>query len=237
MTWRVPPFDRAALAAETHVRATYAPRGIVIAGSIVRGEAGPTSDLDVFVIHDEPWRLREQRWFEGVPTEVFVNPPDRVREYFTNEHAEGRPGTAHMLVTGEPLPPIDPIVQTLIDEAKGWLARPLEPTAAQLESMRYGAVDGLDDARDVAHDPAAAQLVLAGVVEHIITYAFWRARRFQPRRKATLTALAELDPDAAELVRRWATGAEPLATVTELARHVLGVDSFFAWSSGRDPVR
>jgi predicted nucleotidyltransferase len=235
MTWRVPPFDRAALAAEAHVRATYAPRGIVIAGSIVRGEAGPSSDLDIVVIHDAPWRLREQLWFEGVPAEVFVNPPAQIREYFASEHAEGRPCTAHMLATGEPLAPIDPIVSQLVDEAKAWLVRPLEPTAAQLESMRYAAVDSLDDARDVAQDPAAAQLLLADTVKHIIAYAFWRARRFQPRRKATLMALAEIDPEAAELVRRWAVSGQALQTVEELAHHVLGVDTFFAWSSGRDP--
>ena len=56
-----PPFDQAVAELEAHVRATWQPLGILIAGSIVRGEAGPTSDLDVFVIHDQPWRLRAQR--------------------------------------------------------------------------------------------------------------------------------------------------------------------------------
>jgi predicted nucleotidyltransferase len=44
MTWRVPPFDAAVDEIERHVRATYQLHGFVIAGSIVRGEAGPTSD-------------------------------------------------------------------------------------------------------------------------------------------------------------------------------------------------
>lgn len=61
MTWRVPPFDRALVELEAYVRATWKPIGILVAGSIVRGEAGPTSDLDVFVVHEAPWRLREQR--------------------------------------------------------------------------------------------------------------------------------------------------------------------------------
>src|SRR5678816_3468483 len=95
MTWRVPPFDRAIAELEVYVRATYAPIGIVVAGSIVRGEAGPNSDLDVFVVHDQPWRRREQRWVEGVPVELFVNPPQQVRRYFVNGHADGCPDTAH----------------------------------------------------------------------------------------------------------------------------------------------
>jgi len=84
-----------------YVRATYAPIGIVIAGSLVRGEGGPTSDLDVFVVHAEPWRLRDQRVFAGVPAELFVNPAAQVRRYFASEHERARPCTAHMFATGE----------------------------------------------------------------------------------------------------------------------------------------
>lgn len=105
MTWRVPPFDQAIAELEAHVRATWQPLGIVIAGSIVRGEAGPTSDLDLYVVHDQPWRLRAQRRFAGVPAELFVSPPAQIRRYFASEHADGQPSTAHMFATGELLGP------------------------------------------------------------------------------------------------------------------------------------
>jgi predicted nucleotidyltransferase len=239
MTWRVPPYDQAIVELVTYVRTTYSPRGIVVSGSIVRGEAGPTSDFDVFVVHDQPWRVREQRRFGGTPAELFVNPPAQVRRYFASEHERGRPSTAHMLATGEPIPPIDPVIGELIREAREWLGRPIAPTPAQLEALRYGAVDTLDDARDVIDgDPAAAILLLADVVQQIIEYAFWRAGRFQPRRKARLTALAALDPDAAALVGQWASGAgrDALAIIEALAQRVLGVDTFFEWSSQREPV-
>src|SRR5258706_16463159 len=128
----MPPFDRAADELGAYVRATYAPIGIVISGSIVRGEAGPASDLDVFVVHDQPWRLREQRRFAGVPAEMFVNPPDRIRQYFANEHRDGRPSTTHMFATGERLPPVPPVIDELVREARAWLAKPLEPTPEDL---------------------------------------------------------------------------------------------------------
>jgi len=239
MTWRVPPVDEAVAALISHVRATFSPRGIVVAGSIVRGEAGPTSDLDVFVIHDEPWRIREQRRFAGIPAELFVNPPAQIRRYFASEHEHGRPSTAHMFVTGEPIAPVEPIVGELVDEARAWLARPITVSPAQLEAMRYGAVDVLDDARDaIDRDPAAAHLLLADAVREIVAYVFWRERRFQPRRKHLVAALAAVDPTAAALVQRWtsATAHEALAIVEALARHALGVDTFFAWSSEREPV-
>jgi hypothetical protein len=67
---------------------------------IVRGEAGPTSDLDVFVIHDEPWRIREQR---RLPVcRLSCSSTRRGRSaVLRREHARGRPSTAHMFATGE----------------------------------------------------------------------------------------------------------------------------------------
>lgn len=239
MTWRTPAVDAAVTALVDHVRVTYAPRGIVVAGSIVRGEAGPTSDLDVFVIHDEPWRIRDQRRFAGIPVELFVNPPAQIRRYFASEHARGRPSTAHMFATGEPIAPVEPIVGELVDEARAWLARPIDVSPAQLEAIRYGAVDVLDDARDVAdRDPASARLLLADAVRCIVEYIFWREGRFQPRRKHTLAALAAVDPTAAALLERWAsaTDRDALPCVEALARHALGVDTFFAWSTERETV-
>jgi hypothetical protein len=90
----------------------------------------------------------------------------------------------------------------------------------------------------IDRDPAAAQLLLGDTVRQIIAYVFWRAGRFQPRRQAAVAALAELDPAAAALVRRWAAASagDGLAIVEALARQVLGVDTFFAWSSEREPV-
>jgi hypothetical protein len=144
-----------------------------------------------------------------------------------------------MLATGEVLGPPHPVVDELVREAREWLARPLAFTAAQLAAQRYGAVDAIDDARDViTGDPVAGHLLLASAVSSIIAHAFLGRLRFQPPRKRAVAALAELDPVAGELVRRWATqsGPDELATVEALARRVLGVDTFFDWTSDLDPV-
>jgi hypothetical protein len=240
MTWRRDPYGRAADEVVAYVSETYAPIGIVIAGSIVRGESGPTSDLDVFVVHDEPWRVREQRRFNGVPAEIFVNPAAQVRRYFENEHGDGMPCTAHMFATGEVIEPSAPLLGELVAEARAWLARPLEVSEASLVQRRYGVVDTLDDARDVSGtDPAAAALLLAEAVRSIIAYGFWSRRKFQPRRKALVGALAAIDERAATLVRRWQQASdlpEAQLAVEELATHVLGVSTFFPWTSAREPV-
>src|SRR6185503_19704320 len=109
--------------------------------------------------------------------------------------------TAHMLATGELLDGADEIMTTLIAEARTWLATPIELTPAELASKRYGAVDTLDDARDVVDsDPAMAALLFAEAIREIAAYAFWSRRLFQPRRKDLVRALAAIDPVAAEHV-------------------------------------
>jgi hypothetical protein len=236
MSWRVAPFDRAVDEADAFIRATWKVHGIVVAGSIVRGEAGLTSDLDVFVVHAEPWRVRVQKRFAGVPAELFVNPPDRIRGYFKSEHAAGRPGTAHMFTTGIVLPGADEIVAELVTEARAWLARPIELTPAELTSKRYAAVDMLDNARDMINaDPTVAQLLLADAVQQTIEYAFWKRALFQPRRKDLLRALHDVDPIAVGLVRAFTSADhdDSLQIAIALANHVLGVDTFFEWESDR----
>src|SRR5262249_19229805 len=151
------------------------------------------------------------------------------RRYFEREHADARPCTAHMFATGEVIGS-HPVIDELVREARAWLARPIESTEAALVRRRYGAVDLLDDARDVVdRDPAGAALLLAEAVRDIVAYAFWRRGVFQPRRKDALSELAKIDAAAAALVGTWSTstGHAALETALALARHVLGVDTFF----------
>jgi len=98
------------------------------------------------------------------------------------------------------------------------------------------AVDTLDNARDMIEaDPAMSQLLLAAAVQQIIEYAFWKRAMFQPRRKDLLRALHEVDPVAVDQVRAFiaARGNESLEIAIALANRVLGVDTFFEWTSDR----
>ena len=58
---------------------------------------------------------------------------------------------------------------------------------------------------------------------------------FQPRRKQLVTELAKIDPIAAARVRTFtaSTGRDAFRAVISLANHVLGVDTFFEWTSDR----
>ncbi|MFO7631557.1 MAG: nucleotidyltransferase domain-containing protein, partial [Caldilinea sp.] len=130
------PFDEALRSAATDVLAHYDPIAIIAAGSILRGQGGPTSDIDLYVLHHAPFRQRLQRRYNGVPFEIFINPPQQVRRYFEEEHAAARPITAHILTTGAVVLDCDPIVRTLREEAAVWLAKPPAPAADSLRWWR-----------------------------------------------------------------------------------------------------
>src|ERR1051325_451907 len=118
------PFATALRDAMKFITDEFEPVGVVATGTIVRGTAHASSDLDLYVVHEAPYRRRVQRFFNGVPAEIFVNPPAAVRRYFEEEHHDGRRLTAHMLVTGVVVFQDGPIIDELRKEARDWLARP-----------------------------------------------------------------------------------------------------------------
>ncbi len=229
------PYASALHAAVDAVLATYDPIGIVAAGSILRGQGGPTSDIDLYVLHAAPFRQRLQRRYEGVPFEIFINPPEQVRRYFAEEHAAARPITAHILTTGFVVLDRDLILQDLRTEAATWLNTPPAPGDDALLWRRYLIADELDNARDVVEsDPACASLILHSAVSRLVEYAFLARGQNLPRQKALVAALAALDPEAGATVRAFYAAADASARLelaTQLAQHLTGAVAFFTWDS------
>ena len=215
------------------------PLGIIATGSILRGEAGPTSDWDLLLIHAEPRRRRLQRRFDGVPTELFINSPASLRSFFAEGHRTLRPSTAHMLTTGFVVLDRDPVVDELMAEAAAWLAKPPEADEHALVYRRYGVVDTLDNARDVRTvDPANARLLLNRAVDDMLTYVFWAQSRRLPRAKAFMATLTAMAPETARLAQRYfASGDldEALDLAEQLARQTVGETGFFEWSGPWEP--
>lgn len=235
-----PRYADALKAAVEAVLAHYSPVGIIAGGSILRGQGGPTSDIDMYVIHQAPFRQRLQRIYNGVPFEIFVNPPQQVQRYFAEENQAARPITAHLLSTGMVLLDRDPVVAALRAEAAQWLATPPNPSPESLRFQRYMIVDLLDNARDlVQSDAANTDLLLHQVAQSLVEYTFRAANRPLPRLKQMLSALAEVDAAGASLAQRYyaAKSTEVRLIVAERwARHLLGVTGFFEWDSEPDPV-
>jgi hypothetical protein len=214
--------------------------GIVVSGTIIRGTPSPTSDLDIYAIRRKAERQRTQRWFNGVPAEIFVNPPDRVRGYIAREHQEARPITAHMLATGHCVLAEDPVVEELRTLAREMLSTPPDVPAQRRIGLRYGAATRFEDATDSASvDPEAARMIMGHAVRDMVHVWFLEAGQFIPRDKDLLTALQAQAPELGTLVRQFYRSPsldEALALAHEIADRTIRTYGFFEWESGPEPT-
>jgi hypothetical protein len=232
------PYANALRAATAYILDAFRPHAIVACGTIIRGNPGPTSDLDLYVIHDQPWRQRVQKFFAGVPAEIFVNPPPRIERYFAEERASGRPMTAHMLATGYIMLDRQGEAARLKELARQVLRQPPDPTGDALMWQRYGTALVYEDAVDIAEiDPENARLLLGKAVQDMLDYAYLNANRNIPRQQEIITGLAALNPELERLTRAFfqtTAIAEQVDLAGRIADLTLGARGFFEWESARN---
>jgi predicted nucleotidyltransferase len=215
-------------------------QGIVVSGTILRGNPAPSSDLDIYVIRRELQRQRVQKFFNGVPAEIFINPAKKVLDYFEDEARDARPITAHMLSTGFTILDCDGVMAGLQTQARQILQTPPDPGAETLTTARYMAATRYEDATDIAGTrPEAARMILGLAVHDMIQYHFLADHRFVPRDKDLLDALATWDITLGALVRRFysaATLEEALAAAEQIADRTIATRGFFEWESTPEAV-
>jgi predicted nucleotidyltransferase len=131
-----PSYDLALREAVAFILEQFEVYGIIVSGSIIRGNPHPSSDFDLVVIHAQPERQRLQRLFRHVPTEIFLNPPKTIRRYFEDEQKEGKPSTAHMLATGFVILDRDPVVNELREQAQELIGAPPPPPPKNPDTKR-----------------------------------------------------------------------------------------------------
>jgi hypothetical protein len=216
------------------------PVGIIATGTIIRGTAHASSDLDIWVVHLEPHRRRIQRFFGGVPTEIFINPPSAVRAYFAEEDRDGRRVTAHMLATGFVIFSSDQVVDELRAEAARWLAKNSPMSEFDRVGARHTLASRLEDALDViGTDKVTAEMLLAETVPAMLEFACKSESGQVPRRKDLLVQLASKQPKVAELAGEFfrATDvSERVRLAMAIADETIAARGFFPWDSGPGPA-
>jgi len=218
------------------VSGRYAPWAIVAAGTLIQGVGDGRSDIDLYVLHDQPFRQRIQRTFGGVPVEIFVNPESAVLRYFDEEAKDGRPLTAHMLATGVALlGRDDPRFQALRERARARLESRPSWTAAELTQARYGAATLVEDALDRrSADPETAMRLLGVAMSSTLSYWFKRRSSNIPRAKEILPEVDRIDPELGRLFRAfWGDGSREVrwTAALSIADRVLETRGFFDWES------
>ncbi len=121
-------------------------RGAILGGSVVRGEATSTSDLDIIVIYDKTGSVRrESFYYKGWPVELFVHTKDSCRGYFQKDAERARPTLPRMVAEGLVLRGKDFLGGIRKEAAALMAAGPALWTDAELTFKRYFLTDALED--------------------------------------------------------------------------------------------
>ncbi|MBS9802667.1 nucleotidyltransferase domain-containing protein [Bacillus toyonensis] len=119
----------------------------LLGGSVARGEATKTSDLDIVIIdHSLTSCYRESFYSNGWPVEVFVHNFETYKTFFEMDCDRGSPSLPQLVSEGIILKGKDEIVESLKREAEDLLNKGPEKWNEETMNMkRYFITDTLDD--------------------------------------------------------------------------------------------
>lgn len=170
---------------------------LFLAGSIVRGEGTPHSDLDLVVIFDKlPNAYRESFHFQGFPVEAFVHDPETLNYFlFEVDRPSGVPSLAQMILEGIELPEPGDLSQSLKQVAASVIEMgPPELSEEDVRKMRYNITSLVDDVRQ----PRSRDELLASgteLYEALADYYFRSNDLWSAKGKAIPRILKQADAD------------------------------------------
>jgi hypothetical protein len=137
---------------------------VFLAGSIVRGEGTPYSDLDLVVIFEKlPNAYRESFHFQGFPIEAFVHDPETLNHFLHEiDRPSGIPSLAQMILEGIEVPEPSEFSQSLKHLAASAIeSRPPQLSDEDVRKLRYNITNLVDDIRQPHSND---ELVASGAV-------------------------------------------------------------------------
>ncbi|BCA31964.1 nucleotidyltransferase domain-containing protein [Bacillus cereus] len=119
----------------------------LLGGSVARGEATKTSDLDIVIVDQSLTSCyRESFYSNGWPVEVFVHNFETYKTFFKMDCDRGRPSLPQLVSEGIALKGEKEIVEKLKKEANDLLHKgPAKWTEETIKQKRYFITDTLDD--------------------------------------------------------------------------------------------
>lgn len=124
-------------------------RVLFLAGSVLRGEATPASDLDIVVVYERlPNTYREAFVYAGWPVEAFVHDPLTLERFFEVDRRRGLPALINMVLEGVEIPEAGEFSAGVKRRARELFeAGPPPWDADELTLRRYRLTDWVDDMR------------------------------------------------------------------------------------------
>src|SRR5215468_1582977 len=182
---------------------------ILLAGSLLRGEGTPYSDLDLIVIFDQlPNAWRESFDFQGYPVEAFVHDPETLNYFlFESVRTSTSPAMARMVVEGVEVPGPSEISRSLKRIAADLIASgPPKLSDEDERKSRYTITNLIDDIRQPR---SKEELVASGAELYgaLANYYFRANGLWSAVNKSIPRRLGKTDP---ELYSRFREGFEEL---------------------------
>lgn len=167
-----------AIEAAQQLIAQYFPHcdGALLAGSVVRGEATETSDLDIVVFdNNRMTSYRESIVAFGWAIEVFVHNLTSYKQYFHEDYKRARPSMPRMVSEGIVLKD-NGILDGIKNEAKLLLDKgPEEWTEQTIKIKQYFITDALDDF--IGCSNKAEELFIANALAELVSEFVLRTNR------------------------------------------------------------
>lgn len=150
--------------------------GALLAGSVVRGEATATSDLDIVVFDtNQKTSYRESLHEFGWPLEVFVHNLTSYRQYFEQDCHRARPSMPRMVSEGIVLTDHG-ILDAIKEEAKQLLDNGPELWSEQtIKTKQYFISDALDDL--IGCSNRAEEIFIANAIAELVSEFVLRTNR------------------------------------------------------------
>ncbi|WP_353047938.1 nucleotidyltransferase domain-containing protein [Exiguobacterium sp. s122] len=188
------------LEAAIHFISTHFPhcRAALLAGSVVRGEATATSDLDIIIFDDTLVSSYRESFIEsGWAIELFAHNLTSYRPFFEQDCRRAIPSLPRMVTEGIVLKDTN-IVEDIKREARTLLDNGPEAWSDEtIEMKRYFLTDTLDDL--IGYKTRAEGLFIAGTLATLVCEFILRTnRQWTGSSKWSYRALERYDPLAAQ---------------------------------------
>lgn len=173
-------------------------QGAILAGSIIRGEATDTSDLDI-VIFDNQLKAsyRESFYYANWPVELFAHNLVSYKEFFISDYKRARPSMPRMVAEGIVLKD-QGIIKSIKTEANQLLERGPEAWSQNIiDTKRYFISDALDDF--IGCQNRTEELFIANTLAELVSEFVLRTnRQWIGASKWLVRSLKQYDPLLAE---------------------------------------
>jgi hypothetical protein len=171
-------------------------KAIFLAGSALRGEQTPYSDLDLVVVYETLATAWRQSFIHnGWPVEAFVHDPETLTYFFWEmDRPSGVPSLAAMVMEGKEIPAEDNFSRSIKTLAQVVLqAGPPDWTEKDFQRARYQITDSCDDIR-APRSPAELTASLTYLYQQLADFCFRSQGRWSAKNKGIPRRLAEVDP-------------------------------------------